>query len=325
MKTFVDELQASMKRKKSVLCIGLDPQLRFMPPHLIEEMRAVYGDTEEAIGELFYAFNRTMIDVGEPYACAVKPQAAFYCRSHYAWKALEKTLAYAKYRGLPRIKDAKCKDGGQTAEAYAEAHIGTVPFFDDRRVVAPIRSDAVTIDGYIGEDSVSWYVREVKANGTCAFVVDKTSFQPNSVIEQLVTDNGLTVWERLAHYVALWSEGTEGENGYTNTGVVMGATYPEDAPKMRKILPKAIMLVPGYSDKEGGSEGQGGGADGAVVPFNEDGFGAVVNSARTIIAAWIKGRFACDPKDFAQASAQAAKFVRDDLNEALKRAGKYPF
>lgn len=201
--TFVDELQSGMKEKKSVLCVGLDPQLRFMPPHLIAEMRAVYGDTEEAIGELFYAFNRAIIDAVEPYAGVVKPQAAFYNRSHHTWKALEKTLAYAKYKGLLRIKDAKCKDGSETAEAYAEAHIGKVPFFDNSRVVTPIRSDAVTVDGYIGEDSVGRYVLEIIRCGTCAFVVDKTSFKPNSVIEQLITDNDLTVWERLGAHLGL--------------------------------------------------------------------------------------------------------------------------
>ncbi len=320
MKTFVDILQAKMKEKKSVLCVGLDPQLRFMPPHLIEEMRAIYGDTEEAIGELYYAFNRTIIEAIEPHVVVVKPQAAFYNRSHYAWKTLEKSLAFAKYKGLLRIKDAKCKDGSETAETYAEAHIGEVPFFDDRKVVAPIRSDAVTVDGYIGEDSVMRYVQQVMLHGTCAFVVDKTSFKPNSVIEQLVTNNGLAVWERLAHYVAEWGAGTEGENGYRNCGVVMGATYPEDAVKMRKILPNSIMLVPGYSIS--GGEGQGGKADDAVVPFNEDGFGAVVNSSRGIIAAWQKGPFACDPKYFAQAAAQAAKLASNDLNAALERAGK---
>ena len=320
MKTFVDKLQEAMRMKKSVLCVGLDPQLRFMPPHLIAEMRAVYGDTEEAVGELYYAFNRAIIDAVEPFVAVVKPQAAFYNRSSHAWKALEKTLAYARYRGLLTIKDAKCKDGSETADAYAQAHIGEVPFFNDSMVVAPIRSDAVTVDGYIGEDSVGRYVREIKKFGTCIFVVDKTSFKPNSVIEQLVTDNGLTVWERLAHHVAIWSEGTEGENGYRNCGVVMGATYPEDAPKMRAILPSGIMLVPGYSIK--GGEGQGGKADDAVVPFNNDGFGAVVNASRGIIASWKTGPFACDPKYFATSSAQAAETARKDLNAALKRAGK---
>ncbi|OGG78474.1 orotidine 5'-phosphate decarboxylase [Candidatus Kaiserbacteria bacterium RIFCSPLOWO2_01_FULL_52_12b] len=318
MFTFVDNLQAAMQTKKSVLCVGLDPQLKFMPPHLIESALAKYGQTWEALADVFSAFNAAIINAVEPYAPAVKPQAAFYEASRHMWGVLEHSIDFARFNGLITIKDAKRKDGGDTAEAYAQTHIGEVPFFNGSTKPSLLRTDAVTIDGYIAESCVSHFVKEIKKHGTAAFVVCKTSFEPNSEIENLVTTSGLTVWEELAHRVAKWGEGTEGKNRYRNLGVVMGATYPEDAPKMRAILPKAIMLVPGYG-------AQGGGADGAVVPFNEDGFGAVVNSSRGIIAAWQKGPFACDPKDFAQAAANAAKAARDDLNEALKRAGKYPF
>jgi len=307
-----------MREKKSVLCVGLDPQLRFMPPHLIEEMVALHGKTWEALAAVYRVFNFKVIDAVAPYAAVVKPQAAFYETSHHLWRTLEETIAYAHTQGLLVIKDAKRKDGGETAEAYADAHIGEVPFFDGQMTQAPIRADAVTIDGYIADACVSHFVRAIKLHGTGAFVVDKTSFNPNSEIENLVTASGLTVWEELAHRVARWGEGTEGQNGYRNLGVVMGATYPEDAPKMRSILPKAVMLVPGYG-------AQGGGADAAVLSFNNDGFGAVVNSSRGIIAAWQKGSFACAPNDFAQAAAAAAQAARDDLNQALQRAGKYTF
>ena len=318
MRTFADNLQAAMREKKSVLCVGFDPQLKFMPPHLIESAVATYGRTWEALAAVYRAFNFAVMDAVAPYAAAVKPQAAFYEASHYTWQVLEETIERAYSKELITIKDAKRTDGGDTAEAYAQAHIGEVPFFDKQTARAPIRTDAVTIDGYIAEACVSYFVKEIKKHGTGAFVVDKTSFDPNSEIENLVTVSGLAAWEELAWRVSKWGEGTEGENGYRNLGVVMGATYPEDALMMRSILPNALMLVPGYG-------AQGGGADGAVVSFNDDGFGAVVNSSRGIIAAWQKGPFACDPKYFAEAAARAAKAARDDLNEALKRAGKYPF
>ncbi len=317
--SFVDRLQKAMQEKRSVLCVGLDPQLRFIPPHIIEEAVKFKGETWEAVWYCFLKFNMNIIDAVEPYAVAVKPQAAFYEASHQTWNALEQTIAWAnEERGLLVITDVKRMDGGETADAYAQTHIGRVPFFGGKMIKSPLRTDAVTIGGSIGEDCISRFVKEMKVHGTGGFVVDKTSFKPNSVIEQLKTGNGLTVWEQLATYVELWGRCTEGVNGYRNLGVVMGATYPEDAQKMRKILPNVVMLVPGYG-------AQGGGADGAVVPFNDDGFGAVVNSSRGIIAAWQKGPFACDPKDFAQAAAQAAKAARDDLNEALRRADKYPF
>lgn len=318
MKTFVDNLQAAMLAKKSVLCVGLDPQLRFMPPYLVSKMVKRYGKTWEALGNIYLEFNKVIIDAVASCTSAVKPQAAFYEGSHYLWWALEETISYAYDQGLVVIKDAKRQDGGDTADAYAQVHIGEVPFFDGEMVKSRLRTDAVTIGGYIGEDCISSFTSEISKHGTGAFVVDKTSFKPNSVIEQLVTENNLTVWERLAHYVALWGEGTEGENGYRNLGVVMGATYPEDAPKMRNILPKALFLGPGYG-------GQGATADDCATLFNDDGYGAVINNARAVIAAWQKGPFACDQMQFYSASAKAAKVACGELNEALRRAGKYPF
>lgn len=316
MSTFVDQLQAAMQRKNSVLCVGLDPQMSFMPQHLIDLAVRAHGETEEAIGSLYYHFNRAIIDAVEPYVCALKPQSAFFERSSHTWHALEKLLQYAKSKGILVIKDGKRFDGGDSADAYAQAHIGKVPFFKDQLVESPMRTEALTIGGYIGEDCVTRFVDEMKKHGTGAFVVTKTSFKPNSAIEQLVTPGGLTVWEELAHRVKEWGQGTEGENGYSNLGVVMGATYPDDAAKMRAILPKAVMLVPGYG-------AQGGGADAAVVTFNSDRFGAVINSSRGIIAAWQKGDFKeNDCEGFAIAAGRAAKFARDDLNAALDR--KFP-
>lgn len=317
--TFTDALQETQVDRQSVLCLGLDPQLYFMPPPLVEEMLAVYGDTEEAIGELFYAFNRANLEAAWPHICMTKPQAAFYERSHHTWQALEKTGAFARHLGVLCAKDAKRFDGGDTADAYADAHIGTVPsfpFFNDDRVIAPIRMDAMTIGGYIGEDCVGRFATRVKEHGTGIFVVDKTSFRPNSVIEQLVTDNGLSVWERLAHYVKEWGKGTEGRYGYSNVGVVMGATYPNDAKKMMEIIPNAVKLVPGLGK-------QGGSADEAIVAVNPDGFGVVVSDSRAALSAWMTdGPFKCDPKYFAQATANYLEAKNAELTAALRRAGK---
>lgn len=311
MATFVDQLQAAMRAKNSILCVGLDPQLEFIPPHIIDGNRSHSGNTERSMAHMFLDFNYEIIDAIMPFACCVKPNAAFYERSSYMWQTYEQTIQYARSKGLLVINDGKRFDGGDTADAYAATHIGEVSFFDGETIQSPIRADAVTIGGYIGEDTVNRFIKQMKLHGTGAFVVCKTSFNPNSCIEQLMTPNGLTVWEKLAKYVELWGNEVIGDNGYSNLGVVMGATYPDDAEKMKTILPKALKLVPGYG-------AQGGGADAAVISCNEDGFGAVVNSSRGIIAAWKKGDFAVqDPKDFAKAAAKAADFARQDLNVAI--------
>jgi len=229
--------------------------------------------------------------------------------------AFEETIKYARSAGLQVITDAKRGDGGDTAQAYADGHLGEVPLFDGARSASPLRVDALTVHAWIGTSCVAPFVKAVKKYGTGVFIVDKTSFVPNSEIEQTITSAGDHNWEMLANLVQAWGEGTEGRYGYRNFGVVMGATYPEDAPKMRKILPNSWMLVPGYG-------AQGGGSDGAVTVINEDGFGGIVSSSRAVIAAWWKGPFKRDPVYFVEAAALAAEASRDDLNAALKRAGK---
>lgn len=319
--TFTDRLIEAIRAKQSILCVGLDPQPRYMPEFLREQAVALYGRTLRAMEWVFTEFNRQIIDVVAPFAIAVKPQAAF-CEGYgsHGFAALEATISYARSRRLVVITDAKRGDGGDTAEAYADGHIGTIPFWGEgdglTRVISPIRVDALTVQPWIGNACFRPFLRAIKEHGTGVFVVDKTSFEPNSEIEQTVTASGETNWEALARLVQVLGEGTEGKYGYRNFGVVMGATYPEDAPKMRAILPNSWFLIPGYGR-------QGGGSDGAVVAINPDGFGGVVNSARAITYAYCdqKGQFQARPEDFAAAAKNAARFARDDLNAALKRAG----
>jgi orotidine-5'-phosphate decarboxylase len=241
---------------------------------------------------------------------------------HWGVWAFEQTVAYAHKKGLIVIEDAKRGDGGDTADAYAAGHIGKVDFWGDGddlvKQFSPIRVDCMTVQPGIGEDCVGRFVKAVKAYGTGIFVVTKSSFRPNSEVEQLVTKSGQKVWQEIAHMVDKWGQDTEGTHGYRNVGVVMGATFPGDAPEMRKILPNAWFLIPGYG-------GQGGTADEAVVGINEDGLGGGVNSSRGITYAYLKGDFATSHEDFASAAENAARSSRDELNEALKRAGKLNF
>ena len=146
-------------------------------------------------------------------------------------------------------------------------------------------------------------------------MVDKTSFTPNSEVEQLALAEGIPVWQALAKLVDQWGKGTEGICGYRNLGVVIGATFPMDAVEMRRLLPNSIFLIPGYAK-------QGGDAAGAVASFNNDGLGGVVNSSRAITGAWLEGPFKCNPDHYIGATLFATKASQKELNDALKKAGK---
>lgn len=320
MKTFTDRLIDAIKAKKSVLCVGLDPQIEHLPEYLKAKHRKANKDGFAATAECIFEFNTIVIEAVCQYAAAVKPQAAFYEQyGHYGVEALEKTIAYARDKGLPVILDAKRGDGGDTARAYASAYVGRIKTITEEVASAPLGVDALTVHAWIGESCIRQFTSAMKESGTGIFVVTKTSFDPNSVIENIVAANGSPVWVQQARYISDWARGTEGENGYQNLGVVAGATYPGDAVTMRSLLPRAWFLVPGYGR-------QGGGAMGAVAGANEDGFGIIVNSSRGIIAAHCQGPLAAknskDGKGFEKIVKKAAELARQELNDALLQAGK---
>ena len=256
--TSADRFIDGTKEKGSILCVGLDPQYDLLPNNFKKLAK------EKVAADIELLFIKEIIDAVKDYAIAVKPNMAFYeGYGHRGIWGLGRIIEYAKNAGLLVILDAKRGDGGDTAEAYAKAYLGKNAFVD---------IDAITINGNIGDACVPYFAEAAKNNSKGVFVVTKTSFKPNPRnIENLITQNGIRVWEELAGMVEEWGKGTEGEYGYSNVGVVMGATYPEDATRMREILPNAMFLVPGYG-------AQGGGADDAVRGVNKDGLGCIVSS-----------------------------------------------
>jgi orotidine-5'-phosphate decarboxylase len=335
---FADRLYQAIKDKKSFLCGGLDPQLCYMPPTLIRRIVDKYGRNIGAVGQLIFEFNKLIIDAICDYVVCVKPNMAFYeIYGHDGVWAYEETIRYAHEKGLLVVGDVKRGDGGDTANAYAAGYLGEVPFFGVNehtilpQIISPVRVDCATIHAYIGEACVAPFVDVVKKTGNGIFVVTKTSFKPNSEIEQLSTvrdfqqvvvgaEPCLSVWERVAEMVQRLGEGTEGACGLRNVGVVMGGTYPKDMPLMRNILPDSIFLIPGFG-------GQGATADDVVVGIREDGLGGIVNNSRNLIYAWQnkKGNHQCEPKKFAEAARLQAIDDRDALVAACRKAGKWPF
>ena len=345
MPSFSDRLEKAIKDKNSVLCVGIDPQARYLPPYLLKAAFEETKDPIKAMGKSFSEFGKKIIDAVAPYAVVVKPQAGFYEQYGSAgYEALEETIKYAKEKGLIVLTDAKRGDGSDTAIAYASAHLGEIDVLDvgsaeslDTRVAEsgvktsisqaagaikanialkkispPLATDAITIHAWAGTACVEPFVEAAKANDHGVIVFCKSSFEPNSEVENLVSQNKRPVWEEMAEMIKKWSKDFNGENGYSNVGVVVGATYPEEAKKMREILPKAWFLVPGFG-------AQGGGATGAVMGADENGLGIIVNSSRGVIFAYNKEPEKYpEGKGFEKAAEAAAAQARDELNQALK-------
>lgn len=327
MTNFADRVIKAIYDNMSYLCVGLDPQLRYFPPHILQYCAKTYGPGIEATAQAIVMFYKTIIDATNEFAFAFKPQMAFYEKyGHLGVWAFEEIVRYALLTGKIVIEDAKREDGGDTSTAYAEGHLGQIDVIgeDGNLTSSPncYGVDAITITPWIEEPNFKPFLEVAKREGRGIFVVDRTSFKPTSSLQEMVDESGDKGWVGLAKKVGEMGEESKGENGYSSIGVVMGATYPEDAPKMKEILPMAFKLIPGFG-------AQGGEADEAVVCVNNDGFGIIPNNSRGTNYAWhprFKSEFQCDPRSYALAAANASRQARDALNEAVKRRiGKLPW
>lgn len=317
---FADRLIDAIITKKSYLCVGLDPQLRYFPPQLLKFVSQHYGNGFQSSAEAIFYFNMAVINATIEFAACYKPQIAFYEKyGRYGIVAYENTVAYLKSMGELVIEDSKREDGGDTAEAYAEGHLGMVDVVDESGELVKAHSlfdvDAMTITGWIDEPVIKPFVEVAQIHDKGLFLLAKTSFKPASRFQEMEDKDGEKGWVKMAKAAKELGESLVGKNGYSSLGVVMGATYPEEAKVMQMILPKAFKLIPGFGF-------QGGGPDDAVTCFNEDGFGGIVNNSRGTNYAWhpkFKSEFQCEGKYFASAAGKEAQKARDSLNDAVAR------
>lgn len=274
---FADRLIAAIKQKGAPICVGLDPRLERIPSFIREEKIAKKGRSFEAASEAILDFNKGIIDAVHDLVPAVKPQFAFYIQYGFAgaW-AFEETCKYARGKGLIVIADAKCNDIGSTAEAYALAFLGEADVFGKK--VAPMDCDAVTVNPYLGYDGVKPFIEICKKRGKGIFVLVKTSNPSSGDLQDRITEDKLRNYELIAHFLESWGADEIGKSGYTSIGAVVAATYPDEAARLRALMPRAYFLVPGFG-------AQGGTAADVKTCFNKDGLGALINSGRDIIFA----------------------------------------
>lgn len=303
MNHFGDQLSYRIKELQNPSVVGLDPRLKDIPSYLKDEAINQFGKTPEAVAAAILMFNRGLIDAIFDIVPAVKPQIAFYEQyGHAGLKAYEDTTAYAKKKGMMVIGDVKRGDIGSTAEAYADGHLGMVDVFDTPTPM--INADAVTVNPYLGTDSIAPFTKVCKEQGKGIFALVRTSNKSADEIQgQPVGDQMMD--ELVAGLVEGWGRDLIGESGYSSVGAVVGATYPEDAHKLRLLMPNQIILVPGYG-------AQGGTAEDVKPNFHQNGTGAIVNSSRGIIFAYLKDKV--NERAYADAARNAALRMKDDLN-----------
>jgi orotidine-5'-phosphate decarboxylase len=248
----IDLLDRAISRNNSLLCVGLDPDLKRIPDHFLKETYPLFS------------FNREIIDATAAEVCAFKPQVAYYSACGRE-RDLELTVEYIKtaYPHIPVILDAKRGDIGSTAEKYAE------------EVFSRYGVDAVTVNPYMGFDTIEPYL---EWSGKGVIILCKTS-NPGSGFIQDLQVAGQPIFELVARQAAqLWPENN-------NIMLVVGATYPAQLKKVREIVGEMTFLVPGVGH-------QGADVEQVVQNgLNSSGKGLIISSSRAIMYAGIGSSF----------------------------------
>ena len=290
-RTFADRLAAAVVERRSQLVVGLDPQLDLLPL----ELRGDAHTGREAAATAYLRFCRGVIDAVCPYVAAVKPQAAFFeALGADGMQAFEDVCDYARTAGLLVIADAKRGDIGPTARAYASAYL------EPRNGDAAI-ADALTVNTYLGRDSLEPFVAECRRHGGGVFCLVKTSNPGGADVQDLKLTDGTLVWHQVAMLVAELAEASVGECGLSSVGAVVGATYPRAVTEARRLLPQSILLLPGVG-------AQGATPADVARAFTSGPASALVTVSRSVIYA-----FRGEGAEWRTAAASEAARLRDEV------------
>lgn len=294
----IDQLVKAICQKQNPCIVGIDPEWSKLP-----ECYRVQPKPEAVL-----QWAKDVIDAVADIVPAVKPQMAFF--EVLGWEGLrvhQQVVRYAHEKGLLVIDDSKRNDIGNTAKAYAYAHLAKG---------GPINADFMTVSPFLGTDSLQPFLDTAAAEGKGVFVLVKTS-NPSSVeISEAVNPHGETIRDWLASYVNTQGQRVVGTSGYAAIGAVVGATYPKEAQQLRKLMPRQFFLVPGFG-------AQGGGVEDVIPCFNPDGLGAVISSSRGILY----HHLAVDGFDHTREAYRAiVRQQAQDMQRAVYRAlkGAYP-
>ena len=266
---FGDRLADAVDARRSQLVVGLDPQLDLLPV----ELRGDAHLGRDAAADACARFCCGLIDAVAHYVVAVKTQVAFFeALGADGFRALEDATAYARAAGLLVIADGKRGDIGSTARAYASAYLeppdGAQPL-----------ADALTVNSYLGRDSLEPLLLACKRRGGGLFCVVKTSNAGGADVQDLVLSDGRPLWHHVARLVADWGEDLVGERGLSSVGAVVGATHPRVVGEARRLLPQSILLLPGVG-------AQGSTPADVARAFTSGPASALVTVSRTVIYAF---------------------------------------
>ncbi len=290
MPTFADRLFSRIRTTDSRICLGIDPRPEGHPSTHPERFN---GDPAQVARAVVYYF-QAIIQATQGVVACYKLQSAFFeALGIPGLIALAQLTADVRARGIPVILDAKRGDIGVSAEAYARSYLAGGVF----------ASDALTINPYLGADSLEPFVTQAVRADRGLFVLVKTSNPGGGDVQDVKLEGGAQLFEHVADLVTRLAGPHRGGSGYAPVGAVVGATHPDALKALRERLPYSVLLVPGYG-------AQGGGAEDVAAAFDEEGLGAVVSSSRALT-------YVTQGADFAERAREAAVEMNGAISAAL--------
>ena len=292
---FGDRLDSVIRSSGSVACVGLDPRAQQLPPSL----RPANPQDPAAVAAAYETFCIGIIDAVAAHVGIVKPQAAFFEEQGPAGMlALARIVSHATSRGLLVILDGKRNDIGTTAEAYANAYLGSQSAW---------KCDALTVSPYLGRDSIEPFLARCDETNSGIFVLVKTSNPGGGYLQDQVAQSR-AIYRHVAELVSGLNAPRCGSSNYGPVGAVVGATYPEQLQELRAAMPNSPILIPGFG-------AQGGAAKDVSLGFDAQGRGAIVNSSRHILFAFERAEF--KQKFGPQRWQEAAEAATVEMNQQL--------
>lgn len=292
--------------KNSPIIVGLDPILDLIPNHIKDSSYKLYGHTLEAAANAILKFNISIIDTIHDLVPAIKPQLAYYeMYGYHGIKALQQTVQYAKQKQMYVIMDGKRNDIGTTMSAYSSAYLGKVNI--NGTELSSFDADSLTVNPYLGEDSITPLVLTCKKYNKSFFVLVKTSNKSSGEVQDQLSES-TPIYEIIGKLCEKWGKDLQTKYGYSNVGAVIGATYPDQLKTLRALLPNTLFLIPGYG-------AQGGTTEDIIPAFDKNGLGAIINSSRAIIYAYKEISYS--EKDYLKATKQQLVQMKTNIIKAI--------
>jgi len=305
----IDNLIEKIKETGNPTVMGLDPRYDMIP----EVVRNKYSNDLEGISKAILEYNKELIDNTYDIIPAIKPQLAFYeMFGIEGMKAFKETCKYAKEKGMIVIADAKRGDIGSTAKGYSNAYLGYTSIAG-KNVSVFDNIDFLTVNPYLGVDTITPFVEDCSKHEKGIFVLVKTSNPSSGELQDLKLENGKAIYEHVASLVEKWGEDLRGKYGYSSVAAVVGATYPEQLKEIREKAPHTYFLIPGYG-------AQGGKAEDIALGFDKDGLGGIVNASRSLMCAYKSDKWKdkFTEAEYGKATRAEALEMKNVLNNSIK-------